>query len=260
MKMKVILNIGVAAFTTIAFAACGKDDNNSGGSGSGNQQPASPSARILVADLAPLNPNFTLSKTQKGTAVVSIVGDKIDVLVSATSLDPSLMHMGHIHKGDRCPNTVTDDVNGDGVMDVVEGIPAYGAILVDFGADISSFASAQKGGDPTADAMGMVNYRGTGSFQSLVDDLHNRPELPPATGVGKLAVNEPFVAEMGVIVIHGIFPATALPATVASVTGLSPQESIPVLCGRLRLQGTVNPAPSIGVPNATPVPIMTPAI
>ena len=260
MKTKVILNIGVAAFTTLAFAACGKDDNNNGGSGSASQQPASPNAIVLVADLAPLNPNFTLSKAQKGSAVVSIVGDKIDVLVSATALDPSLVHMGHIHKGDHCPNTVTDDVNGDGVLDVVEGIPAYGAILVDFGADISTFAAAQKGGDPAADAMGIVNYKGTGSFQSLVDDLHNRPALPAATGVGKLAANEAFLPEMGVIVIHGISPATALPATVASVTGLTSQESIPVLCGRLHLQGTVNPAPSVAAPTATPAPSMTPAI
>lgn len=242
--------LAITAMSSLAFIACGGSDNNNGPSGGALTQPNT--AKVLVANLAALNPNQTVSKNQTGTAVVTINGDQIDVVVNATGTDPNIMHMAHIHKGNRCPNTITDDVNRDGVLDVIEGVPSYGPILVAFGTNLSSLAQAQAGGAPMADATGTFNYRGTGSFSALVADLHNRADLPAATGVGKLAPNEDFVPEMGVIVVHGVSQSTVLPATVATVTGLTPQGSVPILCGRLQPQ--VVPAGASPAPSATPAP------
>lgn len=192
---------------------------------------------VLTARLSALNSRDTLSGRQTGFAVIRINGDRITAQIHATGMDPSFMHMAHIHKGDHCPEQVRDDANHDGVLDVIEGLPAYGPVLVNFGANISSLAASAMVGVPMANAAGVVNYSGAGSYDSLVADLHNRAAMDPATGIAKLAANETFKPEMGVIVVHGIRATKALPAGTKTLKGSSPQMSLPVLCGRLHRVG-----------------------
>ena len=194
---------------------------------------STPRSVVLTARLSALNPRQTLSGRQSGTAVIRISGDHITVRIHAVGMDPSIMHMAHIHKGNRCPSQVREDANHDGVLDVIEGLPAYGPVLVNFGADISSLAASAMGGVPMANASGIVNYAGAGSYSSLVADLHNRVAKDPATGIAKLAAGEIFKPQMGVIVVHGIRASKMLPAGTKTLKGSSPQMSLPVLCGRL---------------------------
>lgn len=191
----------------------------------------------LTARLNPVNSRETLSGRAAGVAVIRIHGNEITAQIQAQGVDPSIMHMAHIHKGDHCPSQSADDKNHDGVLDVIEGLPAYGPVLVNFGADISSLAASAKGGAPMANAAGVVNYRGSGSYTSLVADLHNRAAMDPATGIAKLAAGERFRPEMGVIVVHGIRSSKGLPAGAQTLKGSSPQMSLPILCGRLRVSG-----------------------
>ena len=221
--------VGIFALTTTLLVtqsvfAGGGTDGGQGGTGS---------TEVLKTMLKPLNARQTLTGRQSGNAVVRIKGDRITVQIRASGLDPSIMHMAHIHKGDRCPSQTRDDANRDGVLDVIEGVPAYGPVLVNFGADISSLAASAKGGTPMANAAGVVNYKGSGSYSSLVNDLHDRAAMAPGTGIGKLAPGEDFMPEMGVIVVHGIRAQKSLPAGTQTLTGLTPQMSLPVLCGRL---------------------------
>ena len=116
-----------------------------------------PRTRVLTARLTPLNTRQTISGRAYGSAIVRIIGDKITVQVHGSGLDPSIMHMGHIHKGDHCPGQVSADANHDGVLDVIEGLPAYGPVLVNFGADISSLSKSAMIGAPMANAAGFFS-------------------------------------------------------------------------------------------------------
>lgn len=71
-----------------------------------------------------------------GTATLTLEGDQLTINIESQGLAPGLPHAQHIH-GDlpdgtelvsTCPGPDAD-VNGDGVVDTVEGQPFYGMIL-----------------------------------------------------------------------------------------------------------------------------------
>ncbi len=230
-KINILKPIGVLAIAATLLTTQSTFAGDPSGTGTGDG--GNGSSEVLAAKLNAKNSKENLSGHQRGTAVIRIKGDRITAEIHATGLDPSIMHMAHIHKGDHCPSQVSDDANHDGILDVIEGLPAYGPVLVNFGANISSLAKSAMGGTPMANAAGVVHYKGSGSYSSLVNDLHNRAAMAPGTGIAKLAPGEDFMPQMGVIVVHGIRASKALPAGTQTLTGSSPQMSLPVLCGRL---------------------------
>lgn len=232
-KINILQPIGIFAIAATLLTTQSTLAGDAGGTGSGQGGTGASTSEVLTARLMARNSRQTSSGRQSGSAVVRIKGDRITVQIHAIGLDPSIMHMAHIHKGDHCPSQVGDDANHDGILDVIEGLPAYGPVLVNFGANISSLAASVMGGAPMANAAGIVNYRGSGSYSSLVADLHNRVPMAAGTGIAKLAPGEDFRPEMGVIVVHGIRASKSLPAGTQTLTGSSPQMSLPVLCGRL---------------------------
>lgn len=69
-----------------------------------------------------------------GTVTVLDKGDHLRVNLNATGLEPGRLHMQHIHgfgaTGDAtCPD-MSLDANMDGVLDIAEGLPAYGPVAV----------------------------------------------------------------------------------------------------------------------------------
>jgi hypothetical protein len=68
-----------------------------------------------------------------GSAQVSVKGRKLDVRYHARGLVANAPHAVHIHYGEEarheCP-TLADDTNKDGRLTTVEGVPAYGNIVV----------------------------------------------------------------------------------------------------------------------------------
>ena len=86
-------------------------------------------ARHFQVDLAPLNDSGV-----SGQAEIKVDGDMLTVKIQATGLEPGQVHPQHIHGFDN-PNNSTcpgpeRDVNGDGLVDVGEGLPDYGPVIL----------------------------------------------------------------------------------------------------------------------------------
>lgn len=179
------------------------------------------SPKVFAAALAPLNAGaqfptttggtYTIP-TAGGTAVVSVSGDDITITVNVTGVNPLTLHPQHIHAGTTCP-TAAQDMNNDGVVDVIEGLPMYGPILVNLDSDLSSNPA---GTFPTADASGSYSYNESASR------AHLQAELQQALRLGDRHV-----------VIHGIDPNVVLPSSVATLPGLPAWATLPVACGML---------------------------
>ena len=101
--------------------------------GAGGPALASPSAKdktvSLAAQLTQLN-----GSGASGTATATVRNQKIQhIEVHASGLTPDAPHAQHIHYGQQalneCP-TLSLDTNGDGRINTVEGIPAYGPVVV----------------------------------------------------------------------------------------------------------------------------------
>lgn len=80
------------------------------------------------AKLRPLNRSGVTGKAE-----VRVQGSKLDVHYRAYGLVKNAPHAVHIHYGEQarheCP-TLADDTNKDGRLTTVEGVPAYGPIVV----------------------------------------------------------------------------------------------------------------------------------
>lgn len=86
-------------------------------------------ARHFQVDLAPLNDSGV-----SGQAELKVDGDMLTVKIQATGLEAGQVHPQHIHgfdnpKNSTCPGPERD-VNGDGRVDVGEGLPDYGPVIL----------------------------------------------------------------------------------------------------------------------------------
>ena len=142
--------------------------------GSGVAQTSSSDVGVFRADLAPVaeNPGAT------GIAYLVRQGDRLTGVIYASGLSPNLPHAMHIHgleeAAAECPGIVRD-VNGDGLVDTVEGLVDYGPIQVSFtttgatggnllpdGLDLSRF--------PKANRAGFLTYSRTFSIPEAIAD------------------------------------------------------------------------------------------
>ena len=154
--------------------------------------------------------------------------DMLTVEIDGQDLDPSIVHVQHIHAAAACP-TATADVNSDGFVDVVEGLPTYGAILLPLDSDLSNQTNETF---PTASSSGTVTYESSTPYTDLVATLRASTATSPLTG---LAANENLDVNTRTIVLHGVDISTALPGTVATIAGLPSQTTLPVACATLTL-------------------------
>lgn len=152
------------------------------------------------ATLSPLN-----GSSASGAAILTQTGQSLRVQINATGLEAGGAHISHIHglsKGGRavessCPNQ-TFDSDGDGFVELDEGAPAYGPILVDF-----------MNIDPNQD--GTVNFTTTIPLTDVVTPLNKRH-----------------------IVIHGMSVGAVGAGTPGEVNGQAGYKTVlPVLCGEI---------------------------
>ncbi len=205
--------IGVAAVAAAATLTL------TGGSGYTSNLRHGPS-EAYVAKLSPLNQgehhgafeSFTIP-TASGVAAIRVKGDDIRVHIRVRGVTAETLHPQHIHAGPMCPS-MQDDQNGDGFLDVIEGLPKYGPILVSLDSDINSFEDSLD--FPVANSNGSYRYREEASKSHLEAELQEALNLADRH-----------------VVIHGINPEDPLPASVQSLPGLPAWATLPVACGEL---------------------------
>lgn len=153
----------------------------------------------------------------RGNATITLQGDVVTVHIDAAGVTAGDIHPQHIHAGPRCPNA-TDDVNGDSFVDVIEGLPKYGPILVNLDSDLSSNPA---GMFPRAGGSG-VNTPDSYAYSATGSRTHIQDEIQTALKLGTRHV-----------VIHGIDLSSGLPDSVASLGTLPSELTLPVACGAL---------------------------
>lgn len=118
-------------------------------------------AKMYTVDLAPLNGSGV-----SGTAELTLVGDQLTVRVYATGLEPNSLHPQHIHgfmddnRNAVCPPASADQ-NGDGLVDLNEGAPFYGPVLL----SLTPFPTAPDG---------TISYEQTFTVDDSITPLQNR--------------------------------------------------------------------------------------
>lgn len=181
-------------------------------------------AKVYSANLTSLNAGRHLIgdrvldlPSAGGNATITLKGDVVTVHIEATGVTAADIHPQHIHAGPRCPDA-SADVNGDSFVDVLEGLPDYGPILVNLDSDLSSNAA---GMFPIAGGSG-VNNASSYTYSAVGSRTHIQDEIQTALKLGTRHV-----------VIHGIDLSSALPDSVATIGTLPNELTLPVACGEL---------------------------
>ena len=118
-------------------------------------------AKTYTVDIAPLNGSGV-----SGTAELTLMGDQLTVRVYATGLEPDMLHPQHIHgftennRNSTCP-PASADMNGDGLVDLGEGLPFYGPVLL----PLTPFPTAPDG---------TIDFEMTYTVDSSITPLQNR--------------------------------------------------------------------------------------
>lgn len=175
--------------------------------------PMASEAKVYKVRFQALNTD-TGYKEVKGVANLNIQGDELTIKVNANGLQPGMIHPQHIHASGTCPS-MDDDANGDGFLDVIEGVPSYGPIFVSLDADLAdlSFQTSFPNPDNTA---GAITYKNSVSVNEL-----------------ESAAGEPLDLEGRHLVLHGVSADTELPESVQSLGGLPSSLTLPVACGEV---------------------------
>jgi hypothetical protein len=86
--------------------------------------------KTYIADLMSLNGSDVMGK-----ATITLEGNMLTVHIMASGLEPDMVHPQHIHgfmdknKNAVCP-PMSADMNGDNLVDLLEGLPFYGPVLL----------------------------------------------------------------------------------------------------------------------------------
>ncbi|MEO5780192.1 MAG: hypothetical protein ABIO34_12890 [Arthrobacter oryzae] len=191
MNRKFVMALGgsavalLAATTLAALPAQAHDDKNDGRDNDKNV--------TLTATLTQLN-----GSGASGTAK-AVVGNKMikRIEVHANGLTPDAPHAQHIHFGQQalheCP-TLALDSNNDGRLNTVEGIPAYGPVVV----------SLNTTGDTTPASL-LAVARFPVADDGSYDYKRKNIKFTDVAGIGKAKDIAQAVREgKGVVVIHGL--------------------------------------------------------
>jgi len=87
-----------------------------------------------------------------GTVDLALVGNQLSAHIVIAGLEPNQLHIQHIHgvvgpagNGDSATPSLAADTDGDGFIEVLEGVPFYGAILVNLVDGAGNFPATTDG-------------------------------------------------------------------------------------------------------------------
>lgn len=188
-----------------------------------------------IALLYPMN-SSTIGSSTVGKAQFAIDGDNLTVRINVANAPPDTVHWQHIHgfvDGSKaeCP-TNTADINGDGIIDLIETAPASGTTMIPLNGDPVAMDVTGKG-YPKASDDGTYMYQKTLSLKAL-----------------KAAFAKQFKGQQldladRVIYVHGVPSNAKLPDSVSSLPGAPAQVTIPIACGQIT---AVHPASTTTAP------------
>lgn len=183
---------------------------------------------IYSGELWPVNHNLHFKDI--GVAALERDGDTFSAKVLMKYGTSETAHRQAIYTGRRCPN-LTDDLNKDAYIDIIEAKLAIGKISIPLDGDLDSQLSGldQK---VMGDINGKFFYKNSASFDRMFSDL-KAPDERPNDDLIKLADNDGLTFPGRIIVIHGLSEKIALPASVATTDDESVHQSIPVACAVL---------------------------
>jgi hypothetical protein len=205
---KIFIFLAAASILT----ACGKKDHN---------RVASPHTGVTIEEqraqgayraiLRPLN-NSLSGFLPTGVIEISIDHEEVKVR-SVLDDDASVNHIQSIHTGTKCP-TATDDINGDGVIDVSEALAASGPVFIPLDDNLNA---AEKGSGIYPKGRGYT-YLKSANLEAFQADAKNR-------------MNQNLNLGGRVVLVHGVDKGTKLPDSVATLPGIEKELSVPVVCG-----------------------------
>lgn len=149
--------------------------------------------------LDPMNPDIN---SVSSAIQMRVENDTFDVEIFGSG--PNAVHQQYLREGTRCPQP-TDDRNGDGVIDALEGEAIYGAKILPLDSDLET----NSGDFPTGE---QYRYQESASLTQILNNL----------GIQTLTV------EGRVVTIQGIPEGVTLPSTAQGV-----KADIPTACGRM---------------------------
>src|SRR5690606_25403036 len=156
--------------------------------------------------LQPLAPE--LFGASEGTLDIEISGDRFITTVNMRDVHSGVKHYQTILGHGDCPD-LTDDVNGDGIIDITEAFVRTGKILIPLDSNLGSQLKGMDYG-PIANNLGQYVYKRSTSLAELLVELRSGdPDLTDA--VVKLPFGMNLNLPGRVVLVHGIYPDTNLP-------------------------------------------------
>jgi hypothetical protein len=178
---------------------------------------------VYTAQLQPMNVAASHHRTT-GDARFEINGDRLTITIHVKDAAPGITHWQHFHglltdQAASCA-TAAADINGDGVVDLIETEPASGTTMVPFD-DMPSAMDVAHGVYPRASSKGDYTYHKVVSLKAL------------SAAFAKAFNGQPLNLDKRVLLIHGVPADTKLPATVKSLGPIPAHVTLPIACGKI---------------------------
>lgn len=159
-----------------------------------------------------------------GNATFSIHGDRLTIDIKVKGAPPKLTHWQHFHglQGQMAAEcaTAAADVNGDGLVDLIETEPASGKTMVPFD-NMPAAMDVAHGEYPKASADGSYHYHKVVSVKAL------------SAAFAKAFDGQALNLDKRVLMIHGVADDTKLPASVKSLGPIPAHVTLPIACGKI---------------------------
>lgn len=216
----------LAVLCLLTLASCG---GSGGGSSSSSEederQEMQETEGKYKAIIRPVN--ITIAGwTPSAVTDIKVTGDEVEI---SGWMDDSaaVTHIQSIHVGTKCPE-MEHDANKDGFVDINEALKVSKRVLIPLDANLNSQ-------DEGANVYpkGNYTYYQKASLASLMNDL-TIADPNGADHVAKLGAGEGLNLDGRVIIVTGVAANRALPASVSTLPGQTPQTSIPIGCGVIK--------------------------
>lgn len=212
--------LGVTSVMAVFLAAC---SGGFGGNNGGDTDVGVEEEKVYTAELKPMNESVG-GTSARGNVTITLKGDTMIIQVAASGLHPNMMHLMHYHgfpggQEARCA-TDEEDVNKDGIIDLIETREVSGITLVPFNGNPAELEITSQT-YPVASTQGAVAYSDTVMISKLVDALRSKH------GINSLQLKN------RVVYLHGVAAETGLPMTVESLPGIPAHITLPIACGKL---------------------------